>query len=345
MNDRALTHYGSSAADDTGWSGRVLVVDDRPDNIELLRRILARDGHDVESTSEAGEAVRLVVERVPDLVLLDVMMPGQSGFDICRAIKRETRTRLTPIVLVTALSDRHDRIRGIEAGADDFLSKPVDVQELRARARSLIRLKRHTDDLDSAESVILSLALTIEARDVSTEGHCQRLAYYAVGLGRALGLPARDLAALRRGGYLHDVGKVGVPDAILLKPGRFTPDEFLAMQQHTTIGERLCGELRSLRQVRAIVRSHHERLDGSGYPDGLRGTAVPLLAQIMGIVDVYDALTSERPYKPAFTQNEALAELQVEVARGWRSERLVSVFAQELEQGRLVASGARESST
>jgi len=325
---------------DASWSaGRVLIVDDRLDTIDLLRRILARDGHEIDSTSEASAAVRLVAERDPDLVLLDVMMPGQSGFDVCRAIKRETQSRLTPVVLVTALSDKHDRIRGIEAGADDFLSKPVDAQELQARARSLVRLKRHTDDLDSAESVILSLALTIEARDASTEGHCQRLAYYAVALGRALGLPPTDLAALRRGGYLHDVGKVGVPDAILLKPGRFTADEFQAMQQHTVIGERLCGDLRSLRQVRAIVRSHHERLDGSGYPDGLRGDAVPLLAQIMGIVDVYDALTSERPYKPALTSAEALAELQHEVARGWRSERLVSMFAHEVQCGRLAAGG------
>jgi putative two-component system response regulator len=197
---------------------------------------------------------------------------------------------------------------------------------LKARVRSLIRLKRYTDDLDSAESVILSLALVIEARDAYTDGHCQRLAAYATALGAAIGLPENQLAALYRGGYLHDVGKIGIPDAVLLKAGALTAEEYAQMQQHPVIGDRLCGQMRSLRQVRPIIRHHHERLDGSGYPDGLKGDAIPLVAQIMGIVDVYDAITTSRPYKAAATPEQAYEELMGEVKCGWRRRDLVEAF-------------------
>ena len=197
-------------------------------------------------------------------------MPHMDGFEACRAIKQDRSTRLIPVVLVTSLDDTASRMRGIEAGADDFISKPFNAPELRARVRSLLRIKGYTDELDSAESVIVSLALTIEARDSTTEGHCQRLAQYAFALGQALGLNDDDLSALARGGYLHDVGKIGIPDGVLLKPGPLTRDEYELIKQHPIVGERLCGELRSLRNVRPIVRHHHERLDGSGYPDGLQ---------------------------------------------------------------------------
>jgi putative two-component system response regulator len=236
-------------------------------------------------------------------------------------------------VLITALSQREDRIEGINAGADDFLTKPVNAHELKARARSLVRLKRYTDDLDTAESVIMSLALVIEARDAYTDGHCQRLAGYATAVGTALRLSDEDLAALYRGGYLHDVGKVGISDAVLLKTARLTKREYEVIQQHPVIGDRLCGELRSLRRVRPIVRHHHERLDGSGYPDRLKGDAIPLLAQIMGIVDVYDAITTERPYKPAARPERAFEELMAEVKSGWRRKDLVEAFIALREQG------------
>jgi putative two-component system response regulator len=237
-----------------------------------------------------------------------------------------------PVVLVTALSESGDRIRGIDAGADDFLSKPFNGHELRARVRSLIRIKRYTDDLDSAESVIVSLALTIEARDKYTDGHCQRLARYGSALGRDLGLNEEDIDALERGGFLHDIGKIGIPDAILLKPSRLTAEEHEQMKQHTIIGDRLCRELRSLRRVRPIVRHHHERLDGSGYPDGLSGDAIPLIAQITGIVDVFDAITTERPYKAALPVEHACRELEDEVALGWRQRELVNAFTRLARQ-------------
>jgi putative two-component system response regulator len=267
------------------------------------------------------------VERAaPDVILSDIRMPRLDGFAFCRAVKTNPATRLIPVVLMTGTTEIDDRLSAIEAGADDFLTKPVDQLELEARVRSLMQLKRFTDDLDSAEDVLRSLALMIEARDKGTEGHCERLARYAVRLGERLGLPDDDLAALNRGGYFHDIGKIGIPDAILLKRGPLTPAERVEMQAHPEIGDRLCGNLRSLHKVRAIVRHHHERLDGSGYPDGLRGDEIPLLAQVIGIVDVYDALTTERPYQRALTPEEAFAELRDEVARGWRRADLVEAF-------------------
>jgi putative two-component system response regulator len=316
-------------------AGRVLVVDDIAGNITLARSVLERDGYIVTSASTGREALEAVARDLPDLILLDVMMPELDGFEACRRLKSDAATRLLPVVLVTALRNAQDKIRGIEAGADDFLTKPFNAPELRARVRSLIRIKRYTDDLDSAESVIVSLALTIEARDPSTDGHCQRLAAYAAALGAQLGLGEDDLAALERGGFLHDIGKVGVPDNVLLKPGSLTRDEYEQIKAHTVIGDRLCGELRSLRRVRRIVRSHHERLDGTGYPDRLKGDAVPLLAQLMGIVDVFDALTTSRPYKVALPPERAYEELVLEADRGWRRRDLVDVFIALATSGRL----------
>ena len=315
--------------------GRVLVVDDIEANRRLIATILTRDGYAVDFASDGCAAFEQATRDQPDLVLMDVMMPAVDGIEACRALKHQPATRLVPVVLITALQDSEDRLRGIEAGADDFISKPFNAHELRARVRSLIRIKRYTDDLDTAETVIVSLALTIEARDAYTDGHCQRLASYASALGRHLGLPEDDVTALVRGGFLHDIGKVGVPDAILLKPARLTPAEYEVMKQHTTIGERLCGELRSLRRVRPIVRHHHERLDGSGYPDGLHGDEIPLLAQIIGIVDVFDAITTARPYKPAASTERAFEELAGEAARGWRRRDLVDAFAGLGRQGQL----------
>jgi putative two-component system response regulator len=314
---------------------RIVVADDLQETLDLLCDHLTGDGHAVFPATDGAEALALVKREVPDLVLTDVQMPSLNGFELCRRIKADPVTRLIPVVLVTGLADRAARLDGINAGADEFLSKPVNATELQARVRSLVRLKRFTDDLDSAESIILSLAMTVEARDQYTSGHCERMAAYAAALGTHLGLPPEEVAALRRGGYLHDVGKIGIPDAILLKPARLTSEETVRMKDHATIGDSLCGGLRLLKLVRPIVRHHHERLDGSGYPDGLRGDDIPLLAQIMGIVDVFDALSTSRPYRPALTRAAACAELQREVQEGWRRRDLVHEFIELCETGRL----------
>jgi putative two-component system response regulator len=292
----------------------------------MLEAFLLRDGHTVLTAVDGIEALAIVQRERPEVVLSDVVMPGLDGHELCRAIKANPATRLTPVVLVTSLLGREERLKGINAGADDFLIKPVDPHEVCARVRSLMRLKRYTDELDSAEAVIMSLARTVEARDPCTEGHCQRLSRLGAALGTRLGLGAEDISALTRGGVLHDLGKIGIADAILLKPGTLTAAEFDQMQQHTLIGDHLCSELRCLQAVRPIVRHHHERLDGSGYPDGLRGSAVPLLAQIIGVVDVYDALVSERPYHWPIDSDRAFEVLRKEAARGWRDGELVNEF-------------------
>lgn len=309
---------------------RILVADDTDSIRALFHKLLTADGHEVICAEDGLEALFAAQRHRPDVVLLDVGMPGMDGIEVCKRIKSDPATRLTPVVIVTGLSDLSDRIKGIEAGADDFLSKPVHPHELRARVVSLTRMKQLTDALDSAEAAFLALALTIEARDPTTNGHCERLARQAVVLGRNMGLGPEDLHALHQGGYLHDVGKIGVPDAVLLKSGPLTAAEFELMKTHPEIGDRLCAPLQSLRNVRPIVKGHHERLDGSGYPDGLRGDDVPLLAQIVGIVDVYDALTSQRPYRGPLTHDEAVRHLLEEMRSGKFDRRYVEAFLDTL---------------
>jgi putative two-component system response regulator len=265
---------------------RLLVADDDPPVAELLRRMLVSDGYVVEVVHDGLAALQAVQQRKPHLALLDVNMPGINGIDICRRVKRDPASRLTPIVLITGMAQRESRIEGLEAGADDFLSKPVDMQELLARVRTLVRMKRYTDDLDSATSLIMAMALLIEARDGNTEGHCHRMANCATALGRALDLGEEDLQALHRGGFLHDIGMLAISDAVLRKAGPLDPEEFELMKSHTIVGDSLCGHLRSLTAVRPIIRHHHERYDGSGYPDGLKGDEIPLVAQIVGLVDM-----------------------------------------------------------
>jgi putative two-component system response regulator len=239
--------------------------------------------------------------------------------------------------MITALSDKQDRLEGIKVGADDFLSRPVDRTELLARVGSLLKLKQRTDELERAESVLFSLARSIEGKDPYTHGHCERLAEYSARLGEHLQLPEEQLIALRRAGVVHDVGKIAVPDAILLKPGRLTAEEWTLIKEHPVVGERICAPLKSFRMVLPIIRHHHEKYDGSGYPDGLRGDTIPVAARVLQIVDVYDALTNERPYKKAFSTADALQTMKEEVAKGWWDPQIFDQFNQ------LVTSGAADS--
>src|ERR1700693_3050254 len=298
-------------------AGTILVADDQASNRELLEELLTVEGYKVASVSSGAAALEQMSIIPIDLVLLDVMMPDLTGFAVCEKLKANPDTYLIPVILVTALSDKQDRIEGIRAGADDFLTRPVDRTELLARVRSLLKLKQRTDELERAESVLFSLARSIEGKDPYTHGHCERLSEYSARLGEQLGLSEDQITALRRGGVVHDVGKIAVPDAILLKPGRLTPDEWTIIREHSAVGERICAPLKSFRFVLPIIRHHHEKLDGSGYPDGLRGDAIPITARVLQIVDVYDALTTDRPYKKAFSITDALQTMKEEVAKGW----------------------------
>jgi putative two-component system response regulator len=305
---------------------RILVVDDNQHNTLLMRELLTRRGYDVVTANNAGEAEAQMRENPPDLVLLDVIMPDKSGYDLCREWKEDHVTRLIPVVMITGLSDREDRIRGIEAGADDFLNKPVFPEELFARVHSLLKMKDYTDELDNAEAVLCTLGLSVESRDPYTEGHCERLARYASQLGEYLRLDWDCQVALKRGGYLHDLGKIAIPDEILKKGTNLTAEEWRIMKRHPLVGENICKPLRSLRMVLPIIRYHHEHWDGSGYPDRLSGEDIPLLARVLQVVDVYDALRTARPYKPARGHEESQQIMIQEAERGLWDRRIVQEF-------------------
>lgn len=315
----------------------ILVVDDYPQNAELLRELLATRGYRIVAVQHAADAELEIRRDPPDLILLDVVMPGKSGYELCRELKADPSTRLIPIVMITGLTDRQDRLKGIEAGADDFLAKPISPEELFARVSSLLKLKEFTDELETAESVICTLGLSVESRDPYTEGHCERLARDASEMGRHLGLDEESIVALRRGGYLHDLGKIAVPDEILKKGSNLTPSEWEIMKKHPVTGETICRPLKSLRLVLPIIRHHHEHSDGSGYPDGLRRNEIPLLPRILQVVDVYDALRTARPYKPALSHDQSAITMREESRSGLWDAELVSEFFRMLEKRRQVA--------
>jgi len=306
--------------------GIILVADDNELNRELLSTLLSEEGYQVILATDGQQALEQIGADSVDLAILDVVMPRKTGFDVCLAIKAKADTRLIPVLLVTGLNRDDDRIRGIMCGADDFLTKPVNKHELLARVHSLIRLKQFTDELDNAEAVLSSLALSIEAKDPYTEGHCDRLSKYSVAVAERLGLPEDLRVALRRGGLVHDIGKLAVPEHILLKPGPLTPDERKIMEQHTIAGERICAPLRSFRHVLPIIRHHHEKQDGSGYPDGLKGDQIPLTARILQVTDIYDALSTDRPYRKALPAEKAFAIMRDEVKRGWWDGSVLAEF-------------------
>jgi len=312
-----------------------MVVDDYPGNRELFRELLTAQGHGVVTAEDGVEALQLVRRHLPDLVLSDCMMPQMDGFELCRRVRQSPRTRLIPVILMTGSDDEGARLRGIEAGADDFLRKPVRGQELASRVRTFVNLKRQTDALDPAESLVLSLSWYVEARDAGTDGHRERMTYCAAFFGAHLGLSEDAVLTLRRGAYLHDIGKIALPDSILRKAGPLTGAEFDEMKRHTIVGDELCAPMRQLQPVRPIIRQHHEHLDGSGYPDGARGDDISPLAQIVGIIDVFDALTTDRPYRTAVCAEAAYAQLRSEVEKGWRRRDLVDEFIRLARAGSL----------
>jgi putative two-component system response regulator len=307
-------------------ASRVLVVDDSEEQVRLLLRVLTSSGYECRAVANGNQAFDACVSFVPDVVLLDVHLPGADGLTVCRRLKLAPETRFTPILIMTGHAGQDAYLQALEAGADDFLAKPIMLAELRARVRSAARMKRYIDELDDAAASIVMLGATIEARDRLTDGHCQRMAQYASRLGAQIGLGQDDLTALERGGYLHDLGKIAVPDAVLFKAGPLTAAEYALVKTHPVVGERLCSPLRTLHRVRPIIRSHHETLDGQGYPDGLVGSQVPLLAQVIAVADVFDALTSDRPYRRALAPAIACDILLWDVALGKRDGELVREF-------------------
>lgn len=306
----------------------ILVIDDDKANLMLIDKILTLQGFKVSSVASGEEGLKKIHEGQFDVILLDVMMPGIDGYTICKKLKDDEATRLIPVIILTALNSREDKIKGIEAGCDDFISKPLDRMELTTRIRALGKVKRLNDDLDRAEAMLLSFARAVEAKDDYTGGHCDRLISLATSFGQYLNLSNADIKALERVSVLHDVGKIGTPDSILLKPDKLTEEEWKIMHKHPTIGEEICRPLRTLKNVCQIIRSHHERWNGSGYPDHLKEKEIPYLARVFQILDAFDAISTERPYKKGHSPKETIEILKEETERGLWDPELMTKFIQ-----------------
>ena len=305
--------------------GTIMVVDDNCEAGTALAELLELSDHTVQLFTNGRTALHAVEQHQPDLIILDVQLPDMDGYAVCDAIRHNSATWQIPIIMVTVEGQRSGRLQGIEAGADDYLQKPVDIQELEARIRSLLRKKRRNDHLEQAEAVIFALARAVEAKDAYTEGHLQRLAHYSVAIGERMQLSGEVLTALRYGALLHDVGKVGVDELIIRKGGPLTPAEYRVMQQHTLIGERIVQPLRMGSSVGPIVRYHHERWDGRGYPDGLAQETIPLGARIVAVADAFDAMTTARPYNRVLSATEAADRLRAGAGIYW-DPTVVAVF-------------------
>ncbi len=317
----------------------VLILDGSEVNRTLLRGTLKSEPYRVLQASRPSEAFEILARETVDLIVLDLMLPEMSGAEFCRMLKSDRKTQLIPVLMLTSVQGVENEINSIASGADEFLIKPLNGAVVRTRIRALLRLRAAINSLEEAETILFALARAVEHRDRYTAGHCERLAFYSVALGLRLGLNRADLLALHRGGYLHDIGKISVPDSILYKRGPLSDEEWDIMKRHTIKGEEICRPMKSLASVLPIIRSHHERWDGSGYPDGLKGQRIPLTARILQIADIFDALTTERPYKPAFSPEEAMDVLRQEAERGWRDSELVEAFAEVVAQSMAPCAG------
>ena len=311
---------------------KVLVVDDVASNRELLQGRLEDLGYDVREARDGIEALDAVAAEEPDLILLDIDMPRLNGIAVCEQLKAHPIRRLIPIVILTASNDRGTKLRGIAAGADDYLSKPFDPKELLIRTKVLLRQRELNQRLDATEGVLFALARAVEARDRHTIHHAERVGRYAEAMGAAHGLGLEDCELLFHGGVLHDLGKIAIPDAILLKPGPLTDQEFAVMKTHSVEGERICLSLRSVAYYLPMIRHHHERVDGAGYPDHLVGNDIPLGARIAAISDAWDAMVSDRPYRRGLDEEEALRRLRQGAGSQWDAG-LVRVFVDLLDRG------------
>lgn len=305
---------------------KVLIVDDNATNVELISVQLKPFNYDLRKAYDGEQALEAIRKDPPDLILLDLMMPRMSGYEVCKVLKADPATHLIPTIIVTALKELDDKIKAIELGADDFLMKPYNKLELITRVKSLLRVKELYDDLDSSESIAFTLAEALEAKDVYTRGHSERVSKYSVLLGRQMGLTGAEISDLKRGSLLHDIGKVGVKDAVLNKKEKLTPEELAHIRTHPARGYEICKGLKSFKNLLPVIRSHHERCDGKGHPDGLKGDQINLLARVCSITDAFDAMTSNRPYRKGIGPLEAIEIFEREINSGQWEPSIVEIF-------------------
>jgi putative two-component system response regulator len=304
----------------------ILVVDDSQPNLELMEAVFLKEGFKVFTALGAEAATEIFRQCRIDLAVLDVMMPGTDGFELCRQFKDISRKRFFPIILLTALTDRNSRIKGIESGADDFISKPFDTAELMVKIRSLLRLKELQEELDHSESIILTLAVAMEARDPYTKGHSTRVSHLSMNFSSFLGMAHKEQEEMRKAGILHDIGKICLSKILLHKRGLLTQEEIEAIKKHTVLGEEMCRPLNSMRRALPAIRHHHERWDGKGFPDRLAGDNIPFVARVLAIVDSFDAMVSTRPYRNSISIASALDVMKSEKHRGQWDPELLGYF-------------------
>lgn len=304
-------------------SGRILVVDDEGEIRAVLRKLLISSGYRVFEAATAEQAIQQVATSEPDLVLLDLGLPDRSGHEVLEHIRSDPATRLLPVVVLTGNATKEQKLIAIREGVTDFLSKPFSPEELVPRVRSLVLLKQFADEHEHAERVILTLARTIDARDPYTAGHSGRVAEYADRIAQRMGLDASPRLEMRRGALFHDLGKIVIPDAILRKPGALTADERAIIEQHPVVGHELLAPMKTMRKTLPVVYWHHERLDGSGYPEGISGDLIPVTVRIVTVSDIFDALTTDRAYRGALKIETAFEILHEGVGKGWWDGKVV----------------------
>jgi putative two-component system response regulator len=314
-------------------TARILVIDDDDQVRGFLRRLLTRAGYVVEEFGTADEGLEQIRRDPPDLVLLDLRLPDRSGHDVLESIRSDPATRLLPVVIVTGYASSAEKLRAQAAGVTDFVEKPISPDELLPRIQTLVTLKLFADEHEHAEHVILTLARTIDARDPFTAGHSGRVAEYANRVAIRMGLPAAALIDMRRGALFHDLGKIVIPDAVLRKPGALTPEERTVVEEHPSVGYDLLSPMRTMRKALPVVHHHHERLDGSGYPEGISGSAIPMTVRIVTVADVFDALTTDRAHRGAMSESKAFEILRDGVQRGWWDASVVDELRGAVDSG------------
>ena len=318
--------------DETSDITRVLVADANATVRKILRHVFASLGWETLEAQDGPQALELARRRPhPQAILLDLKLSQINGYDVCRTLKSDNEFQLIPIIVTTSLDSPEEKMRALEAGADDFLTKPINRAELTVRLRSLLRIHRFNQELIGAESVAMALARAVAAKDGYAQSHLEKVATHAVTLGKALGLDVAELKILKYGAILHNVGKIAIPDVVLEKTGPLSPREMAMFQQHPRIGCDICAPLKPLKPVLPIIRHHKEHWDGTGYPDNLKGDEIPLGAQIVGVVDVYTALISDRPYRKAVSHAEAIKSLRHQSREGRHNPTLVERFIECLE--------------
>ena len=323
----------ASALENIEKQPTILVADDNEVNIHLIQAQLGNQGYQIAVAMDGQEALDQAYAIMPDLILLDVMMPKMDGYEVCHKLKNDYRTLFIPIVMLTALSDMQDKIKALEMGADDFITKPFNKLELRTRVKSLIRIKQLHDELENSADVIGAMILALEAKDTYTKGHSERVADLAVRLSQKIGLDESCQKRLHRAGLLHDIGKIGTSESILHKEDKLTEEEINHVKEHTEWGHKILSPLKSMAPLLNIVRSYHERCDGKGYPDGLTREQIPLEARVLAIADTYDSMTSDRPYRKGVPHDEVLRKMTEFKGTGQFDDEILTQFLEMMKEG------------